>query len=119
MEPLIEKIDRTICAEQWRQARVRIDQTALQRNLDSIMRITSDFVQESSATNGFQAWTNLKPLIYFLLQELDDTGISQIIGDDCYVYPICICYNHCKPMFGYLISFRLRFITVQSYNLCN
>ena len=49
MEPLIEKTDRTIWAEQWRQARVRIDQTALQRNLDSIRRITSDFVQESSA----------------------------------------------------------------------
>ena len=81
MEPLIEKIDRTIWADQWRQARIRIDQTALQRNLDSIRRITSDFVQESSATNGLQAWTNLKPLVYSLFQELDDTGVSQIIGD--------------------------------------
>jgi hypothetical protein len=70
MEPLIEKTDRTIWAEQWRQARVRIDQTALQRNLDSIRRITSDFVQENSATNGFQAWTNLKPFVYFLFHNM-------------------------------------------------
>ena len=81
MEPLIEKINRTIWAEQWRQARIRIDQSTLQRNLDSIRRVTSDFLQENSATNRFQAWTNLKSLVYSLFQELDNTGVSQIIGD--------------------------------------
>lgn len=41
----------------------------------------SYFIQESSTINNYDDWMNLRSLVYSLFQELDDSGLSQIMGD--------------------------------------